>query len=190
LKQQRTVYRMTLVKGGNMAPEDLDAYAALVERGRPDFIEVKGVTWCGVSPGSDLTMANVPWHAEVREFCESFAAKLAARSGAADAEPLDYALAVEHEHSCFVLLAKRKFHVDGAWHTHINYGRFHELIARYHATGGEARFTSMDYIARTPDWAVFGAAERGFDPVEMRWRRGKDGAVSAIPYQSSESGCG
>jgi tRNA wybutosine-synthesizing protein 1 len=196
-KRQRTVYRMTLVKGANMAPADIEDYAALVAHGRPDFIEVKGVTWCGTSPGSDLTMANVPWHREVREFCEAFAAKLAAMSGGgagapavADGAPLDYGLAVEHEHSCFVLLAKHQFHMDGAWHTHIDYDRFHELMARYYASGGAERFSSMDYVARTPDWALFGAAERGFDPAEMRWRRGKDGGVAEITYQASESGCG
>jgi tRNA wybutosine-synthesizing protein 1 len=32
-------------------------------------------------------------------------------------------------------------------------------------------FDSLDYVAATPDWAVFGATERGFDPVETRWKR-------------------
>ena len=44
-KKQRTVYRLTLVKGGNM--DELADYVALVQRGLPDLIEVKGVTWCG-----------------------------------------------------------------------------------------------------------------------------------------------
>lgn len=38
-KRQRTVYRLTLVKGHNMT--ELEDYAALVARGQPDFIEVK-----------------------------------------------------------------------------------------------------------------------------------------------------
>jgi hypothetical protein len=41
------------------APPQLDEYAALVERGQPSFIEVKGVTWCGDSPGSNLTMVRL-----------------------------------------------------------------------------------------------------------------------------------
>lgn len=44
-KQQRTVYRLTLVKGWNMA--EVEAYAHLVAMGCPDFIEIKGVTYCG-----------------------------------------------------------------------------------------------------------------------------------------------
>lgn len=44
-KQQRTVYRLTLVKGWNT--EDVDAYSNLFVIGDPDFIEIKGVTYCG-----------------------------------------------------------------------------------------------------------------------------------------------
>ena len=48
-KGQRTVYRLTLVKGWNA--EEMDNYAKLVAIGEPDFIEVKGVTYCGTSKG-------------------------------------------------------------------------------------------------------------------------------------------
>lgn len=44
-KQQRTVYRLTLVKGWNT--EDVDAYFNLFSIGSPDFVEIKGVTYCG-----------------------------------------------------------------------------------------------------------------------------------------------
>ena len=57
------MYRLTLVKGWNA--EEMDNYASLVELGRPDFIEIKGVTFCGSSKASTLTMENVPWHEEV-----------------------------------------------------------------------------------------------------------------------------
>jgi wyosine [tRNA(Phe)-imidazoG37] synthetase (radical SAM superfamily) len=43
------VYRLTLVKGWNA--EEMDNYAALVQLGTPDFIEIKGVTFCGSSTG-------------------------------------------------------------------------------------------------------------------------------------------
>ena len=36
---QRTVYRLTLVKGWNV--EEIKAYRDLIELGKPDFIEVK-----------------------------------------------------------------------------------------------------------------------------------------------------
>jgi len=187
-KGQRTVYRLTLVKEQNMgkggeegAAADVAAYAELLGVGQPDFIEVKGVTWCGVSEGSNLSMANVPWHTEVRAFCEA----LCAAAGGA------YELAAEHAHSCCVLLAKPKFKIDGRWHTHIDYARFHALVAAYYASDGAASFTSMDYVAPTPEWAEYGAAEGGFDPIETRWRRNKGGeGLAEIPYQASESGCG
>ena len=50
-KGQRTVYRLTLVKGFNV--EELDNYAKLVTIGNPDFIELKGVTYCGSSKGEN-----------------------------------------------------------------------------------------------------------------------------------------
>lgn len=37
----RTVFRLTLVKDENS--EEIEAYAELIRRGQPDFIEVKGV---------------------------------------------------------------------------------------------------------------------------------------------------
>uniref|UniRef100_A0A8B9YHG4 Radical SAM core domain-containing protein n=1 Tax=Bos mutus grunniens TaxID=30521 RepID=A0A8B9YHG4_BOSMU len=94
-KQQRTVYRLTLVKAWNV--DELQAYAELVSLGNPDFIEVKGVTYCGESSASSLTMANVPWHEEVVRFvCELV-----------DLIP-DYEVACEHEHSNCLLIAHKK----------------------------------------------------------------------------------
>ena len=54
------MFRLTLVKDWNM--EELAAYAELVKRGRPDFIEVKGVTYCGDNSASNLTIKNSPYH--------------------------------------------------------------------------------------------------------------------------------
>lgn len=42
-QQQRTVYRLTLVKAWNV--DELQAYAQLVSLGSPDFIEVKVSPW-------------------------------------------------------------------------------------------------------------------------------------------------
>jgi tRNA wybutosine-synthesizing protein 1 len=36
---------LTLVKGWNT--EEVKAYAELLDLGQPDFIEIKGVTYCG-----------------------------------------------------------------------------------------------------------------------------------------------
>jgi len=43
LRLERTVFRLTLVKGWNA--EEIENYAKLVLMGKPDFIEVKGVTY-------------------------------------------------------------------------------------------------------------------------------------------------
>ncbi len=117
----------------------------------------------------------------MREFCEALAAKVGGGS---------YGLAAEHAHSCCILLAKTDFKKEGVWHTHIDYPRFHALVKRYYETGGAASFTSSDYTAPTPAWAMYNAEEAGFDPVDMRWRRNKGGGVSEIEYKASESGCG
>eukprot|EP00163_Fabomonas_tropica_P031487 TRINITY_DN7509_c0_g1_i1.p1 TRINITY_DN7509_c0_g1~~TRINITY_DN7509_c0_g1_i1.p1 ORF type:complete len:724 (+),score=244.58 TRINITY_DN7509_c0_g1_i1:226-2172(+) len=167
-KGQRTVFRLTLVKGWNM--EELDNYCQLIRRGRPDFIEIKGVTFTGT--GSSLTMKNCPWHHEVLDYAHQMT------------EMLDglYEISNEHEHSCLVLLANPdKFKVEGKWHTWIDFDKFLALQA-----AGEP-FTATDYMAETPAWAVYGAPERGFSPRETRWRRKPKGGSSLAP---SEAGSG
>ncbi|CAO2834786.1 unnamed protein product [Amaranthus hypochondriacus] len=153
-KHQRTVYRLTLVKGWNA--DDVDGYFKLVSLGSPDFIEIKGVTYCGSTATSKLTMENVPWHSDVKAFSEAVAQKSQG----------EYEVACEHEHSCCVLLAKTdKFKIDGQWFTWIDYEKFQDLVA-----SGEP-FKSIDYMAPTPSWAVYGAAEGGFDPQQARFRK-------------------
>jgi len=152
MKNQRTVYRLTLVRDHNMAA--VQEYARLVSLGEPDFLEIKSVTFCGESKASSLGMANVPWHDEVKEFTES----LLAEECLSD----QYELACEHQHSCIVLLAHKRFKVKGQWHTWIDYDRFHELVS----SGTD--FDAMDYAAPTPAWAYYGSEEAGFDPKETR----------------------
>ncbi|NXP52496.1 TYW1 synthase, partial [Heliornis fulica] len=157
-KQQRTVYRLTLVKAWNV--DELKAYADLIALGKPDFIEVKGVTYCGESSASNLTMANVPWHEEVVHFVQELA----------DLIP-DYEIACEHEHSNCLLIAHKKFKTDGEWYTWINYSRFQELVHEHESSGGSKTFTAADYTAKTPRWALFRSRERGFDPSDIRYQR-------------------
>nr|KAG5707049.1 hypothetical protein BaRGS_019654 [Batillaria attramentaria] len=164
-KGQRTVYRLTLVKAWNT--EELENYAQLVSLGNPDFIEIKGVTYCGESKASNLTMANVPWHEEVVGFVQQLADRLP-----------DYELASEHEHSNCLLLAHKRFLVDGEWWTWIDYPKFHRLVQQYNESDGAATFTATDYMAKTPSWAVYGAKEQGFDPEETRYFRKKQKDLS------------
>merc|ERR1712113_264333 len=152
-KKQRTTYRLTLVKDSNMS--GAKDYAKLVALGQPDLIEIKSVTFCGESKASNMQLSNVPWHEEVKQFAEA----ILAEEGLSDL----YELACEHQHSCIVLLAQKKYKIDGQWHTWIDYERFHELIA-----SGRRDFTAMDYMCPTPTWALYGSEERGFDPKETR----------------------
>ncbi|KAG8346959.1 putative Flavodoxin Radical SAM superfamily Wyosine base formation [Trypanosoma vivax] len=208
-KPQRTVFRLTLVNQYNM--ENVAAYAELVRLGWPDFIEVKGVTYCGTSGASTLTMKdNVPRHSEVVSFCEVLCKQLAAYTEPRDkrlwlgSETLNtsekeeeasvcgsseggettatsgeqrnsesegaaygpYRIACEHEHSCCVLIALRRFLVHGVWHTWIDYDKFYELVR-----SGRKDFVAAEYAAPTPSWAVFQSEEKGFDPTQVRVRR-------------------
>lgn len=58
---------------------------------------LQGVTYCGESKASSLTMENIPWHAEVVKFVEQLT----------DLLP-DYEIASEHEHSNCVLVSHKK----------------------------------------------------------------------------------
>eukprot|EP00939_MAST-03C_sp_MAST-3C-sp1_P002798 g2798.t1 len=178
-KRQRTVYRLTLVKGWNM--EQIRDYAKLVAIGEPDFIEIKAVTYSGKSDGSSLTMKNVPFHEEVCKFSEALVEILGDDR---------YGIAAAHQHSCLVLVAKTRFRIKGRWHTWINYETFDRLIKRYYKSGKTETFTATDYMAPTPTWAVYGAEEQGFDPNETRFRKMRNGKIKERPYKSSESGCG
>ncbi|KAI9781655.1 MAG: hypothetical protein M1839_005872 [Geoglossum umbratile] len=160
--RQRTVFRLTLVKGFNVEDE-VEGYADLVEKGLPCFVEVKGVTYCGTSSsaGAGLTMQNVPFYEEVSEFVTALDRALKGRG-------LNYGIAAEHAHSCCILLASTRFHINGKWHTLINYTKFFELLE-----SGEA-FAPEDYIGPpTPEWANWGNG--GFDPADTRvYRKGKN----------------
>jgi tRNA wybutosine-synthesizing protein 1 len=158
--RQRTVFRLTLVKGFNIEDE-AEGYAELVARGLPCFVEVKGVTFCGTSTsaGAGLTMQNVPFYEEVCEFVHALLAALERRG-------LDYGIAAEHAHSCCVLIASSRFKIEGRWHTLIDYEKFFECLE----SGKE--FGPEDYIGEaTPEWALWGNG--GFDPRDERHYRRK-----------------
>lgn len=171
--EQRTVFRLTLVKGFNMA-EDVHGYADLVERALPGFVEVKGVTYCGTSAAGSagLTMQNVPFYEEVAEFVTELEKELNSRG-------LTYGIGAEHAHSCCVLLADRtRFMKDGKWATRIDFERFFDLYeGKAEGTreeGGKVvGWRPEDYVGdETPEWALWGNG--GFDPRDQRvYRKGK-----------------
>ncbi|KAI5963165.1 YPO7 [Candida pseudojiufengensis] len=155
---QRTVFRLTLVKGFNM--EDIESYADMVERALPSQIEIKGATFCGSSNGNGnpLTMQNIPFYEECKNFVVSLNIELQSRG-------LTYDIAAEHAHSCCILVADLKFKINGIWNTHIDYPKFFELLE----SGND--FVDIDYIKPTPEWAIWGSDEAGFNPEDTRWDR-------------------
>ena len=174
---QRTVYRLTLVKAYNVAEEEIEGYADLIERGRPGFVEIKGVTYCGTggSKKEGLTMGNVPFWEEVLDFVEVLGKALERRGLGC------YGVAAEHRHSCCVLLADRgRFFREGKWYTVIDYGRFFELLEGDRTGKGEGvnrgdqeeeveevhTWGPEDYMLPTAEWA--GPGQGGFDPNDER----------------------
>lgn len=165
---QRTVFRLTLVKGFNI-DDEVVGYANLVEKALPCFIEVKGVTYCGTSTsaGAGLTMQNVPFYEEIATFVVSLNDELKRRG-------LDYGIAAEHAHSCCCLIASIRFRVNDKWHSRIDYPRFFELLEKEKADG--TTFRPEDYMKETEEWALWGNG--GFDPNDERvYRKGKKKAI-------------
>jgi tRNA wybutosine-synthesizing protein 1 len=189
--EQRTVFRLTLVKGFNMA-EEVRGYADLVERAMPGFVEVKGVTYCGTSAAGSagLTMQNVPFYEEVAEFVTELEKEL-------DNRGLTYGISAEHAHSCCILLADyTRFKKDDRWATRIDFQRFFDLyegkVQGTRMEGGKAvGWRPEDYVGdETPEWALWGNG--GFDPRDARvYRKGKgpkgdgDGHKSAVKVQTN-----
>jgi tRNA wybutosine-synthesizing protein 1 len=58
---------------------------------------ITGVTYCGKSDESSLTMSNVPFYEEVVEFAKGIVDELNRRRSEGDDLP-EYAIAAEHAH--------------------------------------------------------------------------------------------
>lgn len=179
-KRQRTVARLTVVKGWNS--DDIRGYAELIALGHVSLVEVKGVTFCGKSDASNLNMSNTPWHHEVVALTVTLQQELAkmTAAGGPDAPPL-YDIACEHHHSCCIVLARiDQFACDADstagqrnWKTWIDFDKF-LLLSRKSEHDPLFTFGVEDYTAETPAWATFGSIEQGFDPTDQRYRkRGK-----------------
>ena len=187
-RKERTIFRLTVVKGWN--DDEIDNYAQLAMIGKPDMIEVKGVTYCGTAwagnteDNSVLALKNVPFHEEIVDLCQilcdSINDYIARSSAAADpvkdpetaswVDKYEYVIASEHAHSnCVMMANKKKFYKEETkkWYTHIDFDKFIEL----EASGKE--FSALDYSIETPEWAVFGHESQGFNPEMTRvYRKG------------------
>ncbi|MEK6950908.1 MAG: 4-demethylwyosine synthase TYW1 [Nanoarchaeota archaeon] len=145
-KKQRTCIRLTLVKGIN----DLhhQRYAEMIHNGSPDFIEVKGYMHVGESR-ERLQRENMPLHEEIVDFSKELVKFLP-----------DYEIVSEHIPSRVIMFAKKKFKIDGLWHTWIDFEKWHRLV---NADGRNSEqedsaleFTSLDYLKRTPQVGLSG----------------------------------
>lgn len=150
--------------------EAIMGYSKLVQIGNPTFIEIKGVTFSG--PDGGIRMSNVPYHHEVKQFCEEMCVELNRLYKEQNLD-IQYELACEHAHSCCILISDTRMKKNGKWNTWIDYPKFQELNRKFVEDG--TPFCDEDYSCETPDWAVYNAAEAGFDPKETRYTaRGKN----------------
>ena len=72
----------------------------------------------------------------------------------------DYEIVSEHIPSRVIMFAKKKFKIDGLWHTWIDFEKWHRLV---NADGRNSEqedsaleFTSLDYLKRTPQVGLSG----------------------------------
>ncbi len=111
-KKQRTCIRLTIIKGINDSQPE--KYAELIQKGSPDFVEVKAYMFLGQSR-QRLKEENMPFHDDIAGFSRELAKFLP-----------DHEIASEHAPSRVVLLAKKKYKVRDEWQTWIDFERWFE----------------------------------------------------------------
>jgi len=144
-KKQRTAIRLTMIKGIN--DKFLQEYADLIQKGGPDFIEVKAYMFVGQSR-ERLKKENMPLHEEVVEFSKKLVGFLA-----------EYELISEHIPSRVVMLAKKKFLVAGTWNTWIDFDKW---------DGSD--ISALDYSRETPEVGISGKGTLDQMPDDVRER--------------------
>ncbi|CAE7687870.1 TYW1, partial [Symbiodinium microadriaticum] len=160
--KQRTVCRMTVLKGVAENDEACQGYADLINISQCDFVEIKAATYSPVwdKRNSGLSRDSIPRHDDVLQLARLLVSKL----------PM-YGIAAEHEHSFCILLGRRDrfYEPFGArWRTWIDFDKFADAAEK-----GET-LDATDFAAETPPWALHqGTSNRydgkiGFDPQEVR----------------------
>jgi tRNA wybutosine-synthesizing protein 1 len=120
-RNYRTCIRLSLIKNENMT--DLEGYANLINRGSPDFIELKSYVWVGASQNY-YKPKNMPFIEDVRTFAKDLTNILP-----------EYEIIKEHIPSRVILLIKKSLNKK-SW---INFPKFFEL------TNSKKKFTTEDY---------------------------------------------
>ena len=129
-KKQRTCIRLTAIKDWNMC--NVEKYVELINKGKPDFIEVKAYMFLGASR-ERLKKENMPYHEDVAEFSKKLDVCLE-----------NYEIVSEHIPSRVVLFAKKKFKINEEWWTWIDFEKFNELVL------DDENFGVKDYLKKTP----------------------------------------
>lgn len=109
-KKFRTCIRLTIIKGLN--DTNLEDYKELLERGKPDFIEVKGYMHVGASR-KFLKRSNMPLHSYIVEISKKLDKLLD-----------DYEIISEHEPSRVVCFMKKSMKKK----QFINFKKFFEIV--------------------------------------------------------------
>ena len=149
-KKLRTCIRLTMVKGINDTM--FDKYAEMIQKGNPDFIEVK--SYMHVGPSRErLDKENMPLHEEIVTYCKELAKYLP-----------DHEIVSEHIPSRVIMFAKKKYKINGVWHTWIDFEKWHELV------NSGKDFGSMDYVKKTPQVGLSGKGTIDQMPADVRER--------------------
>ncbi|MFH1408466.1 MAG: 4-demethylwyosine synthase TYW1 [Nanoarchaeota archaeon] len=140
-KRQRTCIRLSMIKDVNMS--HLKEYAELINRGKPDFIEIKAYMFVGASR-QVLSKSNMPYHEDIVAFSKALMKHLP-----------DYDLVSDHVPSRVVMLARKEYKKKGVWQTWIDFPRWGELV-----NNGE-EFFAADYSCKTPTVGLTGTGTLG-----------------------------
>lgn len=149
-KNYRTCIRLTVIKGMN--DEHLDKYTELIEKGNPDFLEIKAYMYVGASRDR-LKKKNMPLHEEIVGFTKKLVDKLPG-----------YDIVSEHIPSRVVMVAKKKYKKDDKWHTWINFKKFHELA------NNRVEIKTEEFLLPTPQTGLSGKGTKDL----MRERKEKE----------------
>ena len=148
-KKGRTCIRLTMIKDRNMVhPEK---YAELINKGSPDFIEIKAYMHVGMSM-ERLKKSNMPIHEEVVKFTKELVEFLP-----------DYEIVSEHIPSRVVMLAKKKFKAGKEWRTWIHFKKVHE------SCNSGREIISEEYSLKTPEVGLSGKGT--LDTMDDEYRK-------------------
>ncbi|KAL0231900.1 hypothetical protein PCE1_002897 [Barthelona sp. PCE] len=116
-RPERTVIRLTCVRHMNIEPRFLEEYGELINRGRPDFIELKGLSYVGHARDA-LEWENVT---SISQLCEMTKRLL----------PFipEYELISVHPRSRAVCLARKTMYRDGKWQAFIDFDEFFSVVS-------------------------------------------------------------